>query len=127
MPLHMKRQMIRPAERSLAQVAAEGFLARVLPVVPRQFVGSGELPCASVPRALVRLFSCKKRWNFVIWHSIWNDRMRSRYWLLDKVWRSLEDVRLNAALVRRKILWLFLEHKIYNDYSVRWWKEEQIK
>lgn len=53
MSLHVQRQMIGSAERSLAQVATERFLAGVLPVVPRELVGSREFPRAAVPRALI--------------------------------------------------------------------------
>lgn len=48
--------MVRSAERSLAQVAAEWLLSRVLPVMSRQFVRACKFPSASVPRALVRFF-----------------------------------------------------------------------
>lgn len=53
--------MVRSAEGPLAQVAAERFLAGVFPVVPGQLVGSGELPRAPLPGALVGLLPCKKK------------------------------------------------------------------
>lgn len=54
----MERQVVRPGEGPLAELALERLLARVLPEVARQLVGPGELPRAPLPRAGVRLLPC---------------------------------------------------------------------
>lgn len=66
-PLHVEGQVVGPAERALAQVAAERLLARVLPVVPGQLVGSCELPRAAVPGTLVGFFT----WNSGFFTGLW--------------------------------------------------------
>lgn len=58
---HVQSQMIGPRETPFAVATLEWFGARVLPVVPRQFVASGKPPLASLPRTFVRLFT----WNHV--------------------------------------------------------------
>ena len=64
--------MVGPGERSLAQLAFEGFLAGVFPVVAGEFVRPSESPSASFPGALVGFFSwgegekhCQKERNNV--------------------------------------------------------------
>jgi hypothetical protein len=56
--LHVQRQVVRSGEGALTQVALEGLLSCVFPVVTSQLVGARELPRATFPRALVRLLSC---------------------------------------------------------------------
>ncbi|CAN7945211.1 unnamed protein product, partial [Ixodes pacificus] len=51
----MERQVVRPGEGPLAELALERLLARVLPEVARQLVGPGELPRAALPRAALGL------------------------------------------------------------------------
>jgi len=53
----VQRQVIGPRERSVAQPTLERPVAGVLAEVPGQLVGPGELPSASVPKALVRFFA----------------------------------------------------------------------
>ena len=55
MSFHVQGQVVAAGERPRAEVALEGLGPGVLPVVPRQLVGPGKLPAASIPRALVRL------------------------------------------------------------------------
>ena len=57
MSFHVQGQVVAAGERPRAEVALEGLGPGVLPVVPRQLVGPGKLPAASVPRALVRLLA----------------------------------------------------------------------
>lgn len=59
MSLHVKGQVVRAGEGPVTQHALIRFLARVLPVVTRQFIGAGELPAAAFPWTAVRLLSCK--------------------------------------------------------------------
>lgn len=54
----MKRQVVGAGKASVAVGAAEGFDARVLAIVPRQLIRTGEAPCATFPSALVWLFTC---------------------------------------------------------------------
>ena len=49
--------MVGAREGPLAQVTLERPVARVLPEMTREFVGSGELPAAAVPVAMIRFFS----------------------------------------------------------------------
>ena len=56
-PLHVERQVVGAREGPLAQVTLERPVARVLPEMTREFVGSGELPAAAVPVAMIRFFS----------------------------------------------------------------------
>ena len=55
--LHVQRQVVRPRERPRAEVTLERLEARVLSVVPGQFVRPSILPLAALPRALVRLLT----------------------------------------------------------------------
>ena len=57
MPLHVQRQVVAPGEGPLAERALEWPVAGVLPVMARQLVGSGELPAAALPVAVVRLLA----------------------------------------------------------------------
>ncbi|KAG9343212.1 hypothetical protein JZ751_014191 [Albula glossodonta] len=50
----MGGQVIGPGERTLAKVALERTLARVLSEMTRQLIGAGKLPTASFPAAVVR-------------------------------------------------------------------------
>lgn len=54
----MEREVVRPGEAPLADVALEGLGPGMFPVVPRQLVRPGEPPLALGPLALVRLLSC---------------------------------------------------------------------
>ena len=54
-PLHVKRQMVRPGESSLTQFAVERFVPRVFPLMPGQLVRPGEPPAAVLPLADVGL------------------------------------------------------------------------
>lgn len=60
MPLHVQRQVVGAREGTVAQVALEGPVARVLAVVAREFVGARELPAAAVPVAVVGLLACRE-------------------------------------------------------------------
>ena len=59
MPLHVQGEVVRPGEAPVAVLALEGLEAGVLAVVPRQLVGPREPPLAAVPRATVRLLTCR--------------------------------------------------------------------
>ena len=61
MPLHVQGEVVGPREAPVAVLALEGLEAGVLAVVPRQLVGPREPPLAAVPRATVRLLTCRKR------------------------------------------------------------------
>lgn len=61
MSLHVQGQVVGSGEGARADGALEGFGAGVLPVVTRQLVRTGEAPVAAVPRAPVRLLTCRKR------------------------------------------------------------------
>lgn len=54
---HVQCQVVRSAETAVAVAALEGFGAGVLAVVASQLVRTGESPHATLPRALVRLFT----------------------------------------------------------------------
>ena len=58
MPLHVQRQVVGAREGTVAQVALEGPVARVLAVVARELVRSRELPAAAFPVAVVGLLAC---------------------------------------------------------------------
>lgn len=58
MPLHVQRQVVGAREGTVAEVALEGPVARVLAVVAREFVRARELPAAAVPVAVVGLLAC---------------------------------------------------------------------
>lgn len=53
MSLHVQREVVASGEGALAQVALERSVAGMFTVVPRQLVRPGELPAASLPRAVV--------------------------------------------------------------------------
>lgn len=60
-PLHVQRQVVGAREGTVAQVALEGPVARVLAVVARELVRSRELPAAAFPVAVVGLLACRER------------------------------------------------------------------
>ena len=49
MSLHVQGQVITSGKRPGTQMTLEGFGARVLAIMSRQFVGSGKLPTAAFP------------------------------------------------------------------------------
>jgi hypothetical protein len=51
--------MIGAGEAALADLAAEGFSARVFPVVTGELVRSGETPLTLGPMAAVRFLTCR--------------------------------------------------------------------
>lgn len=51
--------MVRAGEGPLTEVALEGSVARVLPVMARQLIGPGELPAATFPGTVVGLLTCR--------------------------------------------------------------------
>ena len=57
MPLHVQGEVVAAREGTGTQVTLERFGPRVLAVMPGQLVGSGKLPAAALPRALVRLLA----------------------------------------------------------------------
>lgn len=57
MAFHVEGEMVGAGEGALAQVALEGSVSGVLAEVTGQFVGTGELPSATFPAAMVRLFA----------------------------------------------------------------------
>lgn len=59
--LHVQRQVVGAREGTVAQVALEGPVARVLAVVARELVRSRELPAAAFPVAVVGLLACRER------------------------------------------------------------------
>lgn len=59
-PLHVQRQVVRAREGTVAEVALERPVARVLAVVAREFVRARELPAAAVPVAVVGLLTCRE-------------------------------------------------------------------
>lgn len=56
---HVQREVIGAAEAARAQLAAERFDARVLPVVAGQLIGARESPDAALPGAYVWLLTCE--------------------------------------------------------------------
>lgn len=56
---HVQGQVVRSGKGARADGALEGLGARVLPVVARQLIWTGETPVAAVPRASVRLLTCR--------------------------------------------------------------------
>lgn len=65
MAFGVEGQVVGSGEPAAALLAPEGFGARVLAVVSRQLVRPGEAPLAALPRALVRLFTCGRRWKII--------------------------------------------------------------
>lgn len=59
--LHVKRKVVGPGECALAQVALEGPVTGVFAEMPCQFVGASEFPAATVPTAMVWLFTCRDK------------------------------------------------------------------
>lgn len=57
MSFHVQREVVGPGEGSVAFLALERPVARVLPVMPRELVRTGELPATSLPVTVIRLFS----------------------------------------------------------------------
>lgn len=56
-PLHVQGEVVGAGEGAAADGALEGLGPRVLPVVARQLVGTGEAPVAALPRAPVGLLT----------------------------------------------------------------------
>lgn len=56
--LQVEGQMIGARETAIAVAALEGLGTRVLPVMPRELVGTGETPLAAIPGTLVWLLAC---------------------------------------------------------------------
>lgn len=61
MSLHVQGQVVRAGECPLTEMALEGSVSRVFPVVAGKLVGAGELPAASLPGTVVWLLTCKAR------------------------------------------------------------------
>lgn len=59
--LHVKRQMVRPGEGALAQVALEGPVSCVFAKMTGQLVWAGEFPSTAFPAAVVWLLTCEDR------------------------------------------------------------------
>lgn len=59
--LHVQGKVVRSGEGAGADGALEGFGARVFPVVSGQLIGASETPVAAVPRAAVRLLTCREK------------------------------------------------------------------
>ena len=59
--LHMEGQVVGPWEAATARYALEWLGSRVLAVVPRQLVRTGELPVTALPAASIRLLSCSRQ------------------------------------------------------------------
>lgn len=57
MSLHVKREVVGPGEGTITQVALEGPVTGVFAEMPCQFVGASEFPAATVPTAMVWLFT----------------------------------------------------------------------
>lgn len=55
--LHVQGEVVRSGKGARADGALEGLGARVLPVMARQLIRTGETPVAAVPRAPVRLLT----------------------------------------------------------------------
>lgn len=55
----------------VAVVAFKGLCTCVFPVVPRKFIASCKTPLTPFPRALIRLLTCKERWND---HGQWREQ-----------------------------------------------------
>lgn len=68
-PLHVQGEVIGAGESPLTEVALEGSVACVFPVVTGQLVGAGEFPAASLPGTVVWLFTCnpwrKKKTGYI--------------------------------------------------------------
>lgn len=61
MSLHVQGQVVGAGECPLTEVALEGSVPRVFPVVTGQLIGAGKLPATSLPGAVVRLLTCSPR------------------------------------------------------------------
>lgn len=59
-PLHVQGQVVRSGEGARAHGALEGLSPRVLPVVARQLVRTGEAPVTVFPRAPVGLLTWRR-------------------------------------------------------------------
>lgn len=57
-PPAVQGQVVRAGEAAVAVRALEWLHSRVFAVMPRQFIGAGELPGAALPGALVGLLPC---------------------------------------------------------------------
>lgn len=55
--LHMQGKVVRAGECPLAEVALEGPVSCVFPIVAGQLVGAGELPATSLPGTVVWLLT----------------------------------------------------------------------
>lgn len=56
--LHVQGKVVRAGECPFTEVALEGSVTGVFPVVAGQLVGTGKLPATSVPGTVVWLFTC---------------------------------------------------------------------
>ena len=59
----MQGEVIGAGEAALADLAAEGFSARVFPIVAGELIGSGETPLTLGPMAAVRFLTCQRQPN----------------------------------------------------------------
>lgn len=57
MPFHMQCQVVRPREGALAEMALERTMSGVFTEMAGQFIRPGEFPAASLPAAVVWLFT----------------------------------------------------------------------
>lgn len=58
MAFHVQREMVRPGEGSVAFLTLKWSVARMLPVMPRELIRTGEFPATSLPVTVIRLLSC---------------------------------------------------------------------
>lgn len=56
-PLHVQGQVVRAGKGTVAQVTLEGTVTGVFAEVACKFVGSGKLPTASFPVAMIGFFT----------------------------------------------------------------------
>lgn len=57
MPLHVQGQVVRAGKGTVAQVTLEGTVTGVFAEVACKFVGSGKLPTAAFPVAMIGFFT----------------------------------------------------------------------
>lgn len=62
----MQREVVRPGERTLAQVALEGTVSGVFAEMAGQLVRPGELPVATLPTAMVWFLTWERTENKLI-------------------------------------------------------------
>ena len=56
-PFHVQGEMIGSRETSFAKLTLKRFDARMLAIMPRQFVGARKSPRATVPRTVIRFLA----------------------------------------------------------------------